>query len=318
MAKHKNKIIIGVIVVAVLAISFFVLNNEEGAGRDVPGQSSATVPAIESVIISPGAEQNNAQRNSVNSDGDISSASAGEPANNVVSQTEGTGSMREEQNSPGQNTNGQITPELSVQGQSDVSGDNLQGGQLEPAQPPEQPPVASPAPETPSPEGQTPETPAPDNQYQGGLSQTDDPDRELTVTLVIRCATILDNLDKLPASKAELVPPGGVIFSDTVVFYEDESVFNVLQRETRKNRIHMEFANSPIYNSAYIEGINNIYEFECGEGSGWMYSVNGYFPNYGSSRYALQDGDTVLWEYTCDRGADIGGGDAADSYSFGG
>ncbi len=30
--------------------------------------------------------------------------------------------------------------------------------------------------------------------------------------------------------------------------------------------------------SVYVEGINNIYEFSCGEQSGWMYEVNGVYP----------------------------------------
>ena len=38
-----------------------------------------------------------------------------------------------------------------------------------------------------------------------------------------------------------------------------------------------------------------------------MYNVNGWFPNYGCSRYALQDGDVIRWRYTCDLGADVGG-----------
>ena len=37
-------------------------------------------------------------------------------------------------------------------------------------------------------------------------------------------------------------------------------MFNVLQREMRKAGIHMEFEDTPMYNSAYIEGINNLYE----------------------------------------------------------
>ena len=73
----------------------------------------------------------------------------------------------------------------------------------------------------------------------------------------------------------------------------------------------MEFSVTPIYDSAYIEGIANLYEFDCGELSGWMYRVNGWFPNYGCSRYVLQDGDTVEWLYTCDLGEDVGGGYAA-------
>ena len=63
-----------------------------------------------------------------------------------------------------------------------------------------------------------------------------------------------------------------------------------------------------LYNSAYVEGINNLYEFDVGSLSGWMYSVNGWFPNYGCSRYALQNGDVVEWVYTCDLGYDVGGG----------
>ena len=38
-----------------------------------------------------------------------------------------------------------------------------------------------------------------------------------------------------------------------------------------------------------------------------MYKVNDWFPNYGCSRYALQEGDKVEWLYTCDLGDDIGG-----------
>ena len=90
-------------------------------------------------------------------------------------------------------------------------------------------------------------------------------------------------------------------------YYEGESVFNILQRTCKQKKIHMEFENTPIYNSAYIEGINNLYEFDCGELSGWMYKVNGWFPNYGCSRYALMPGDLVEWVYTCDLGADVGG-----------
>ena len=75
----------------------------------------------------------------------------------------------------------------------------------------------------------------------------------------------------------------------------------------KKSKIHMEFENVPLYNSAYIEGIANIYEFDCGELSGWMYKVNDWFPNYGCSRYGLKDGDRVEWVYTCNLGKDVNG-----------
>lgn len=129
-----------------------------------------------------------------------------------------------------------------------------------------------------------------------------------TCTLSVECHTILDNMKNLDPEKVELIPADGIIFPATeVTFYEGESVLNILQREMKKNKIHLEFRNTPIYNSAYIMGINNLYEFDVGELSGWMYKVNDWFPNYGVSRYKLEDGDKVEFVYTCDLGRDVGG-----------
>ena len=116
------------------------------------------------------------------------------------------------------------------------------------------------------------------------------------------------NMSDFDKDKADILPEDGVILGETeVVFYEGETVFNLLRREMKKNGIHMEFNEVPMYESAYIEGINNIYEFDCGELSGWMYKVNDWFPNYGCSRYKLKEHDKVEWIYTCDLGRDIGG-----------
>jgi len=128
-----------------------------------------------------------------------------------------------------------------------------------------------------------------------------------TCTFSIECSTILNNLKDLDPDKRELVPSNGVILAPTkVTFYEGESVFDVLQRVCKENGIHMESSWTPVYNSAYIEGIHNLYEFDCGELSGWMYRVNGWYPNYGCSRYQLVDGEVVEWRYTCDLGNDVG------------
>lgn len=128
-----------------------------------------------------------------------------------------------------------------------------------------------------------------------------------TATLLIECSTLLDNMDALPAGKEKSVPEDGIIYAaQTVTFYEGESVFDVLLRETRNNRIQMEYSFTAIYNSNYIEGIHNLYEFDGGELSGWMYCVNGWYPNYGCSRYIVKEGDVIEWHYTCDLGRDLG------------
>ena len=140
-------------------------------------------------------------------------------------------------------------------------------------------------------------------------NQDVDKGKSYTCTFSIECSTILNNLNQLDPEKLEMVPSGGVILpKTTVTFYEGESVFDVLQRVCKEKGIHMESSWTPIYNSAYIEGIHNLYEFDCGSLSGWMYHVNGWYPNYGCSRYQLKDGDLVEWRYTCDLGNDVGRG----------
>lgn len=136
-----------------------------------------------------------------------------------------------------------------------------------------------------------------------------DADTKYTCTISISCETILDNMDKCAESKKALVPEDGIILPATEVTFSDgESVYDVLQRVCKANKIHMESSFTPVYNSAYIEGIHNLYEFDVGKLSGWMYAVNGWFPNYGCSRYQLKNGDVVEWCYTCDLGEDLGSG----------
>lgn len=130
-------------------------------------------------------------------------------------------------------------------------------------------------------------------------------------TISISCATILNNMNLCSESVKSLVPSDGWILRPLKVeLYSGDSAFDVLKRVCRDKNIHMEFSNTPAYGTAYIEGIANIYEFDAGELSGWMYKVNGVFPNYGSSNYEMKDGDTLAWVYTCDLGSDVGGGRA--------
>ena len=128
-------------------------------------------------------------------------------------------------------------------------------------------------------------------------------------TIEIRCDTILNNMGNLKAGKEGYVPSNGKILSTVKVSFEEgETVFDVLKRVCSKADIQLEYSWTPMYNSYYVEGINNLYEFDCGNESGWMYKVNGWFPNYGSSSYTLKDGDVIVWTYTCNGlGADVGG-----------
>jgi len=134
-------------------------------------------------------------------------------------------------------------------------------------------------------------------------------DGTFTVTLTVRADTILRNMHLLDSAKHGLVPPDGVIFPATqVTVTEGESIFDVLQREMRNARIHMVSRFTPIYSSAYIEAINNLFEFDVGPLSGWMHRVNGQFPGIGVSQVLLRPGDVIELLFTVDLGHDIGGG----------
>ena len=149
---------------------------------------------------------------------------------------------------------------------------------------PEQPknPTEQPEPEEPAERPSSPETPV-EPETPSAPEPAPDPET-FTVTLSVRCDTILQNRDKLKPEKLALLPEDGVLFaSREVVANRGESVFHLLQREMKRAKIHLEFENTPLYQSAYIEGIGNLYEYDCGEQSGWMYRVNGVFPGYGCS-----------------------------------
>lgn len=127
-------------------------------------------------------------------------------------------------------------------------------------------------------------------------------------TITIRCDTVFEHEEAMDAAKIPYVPNDGEILPVTVVeFEEGETVFDVLRRVCEASELQIEYSWSPLYDSYYVEGINHLYEFDCGIESGWMYQVNGWFPNYGCSAYELQGGEEIVWLYTCvGLGTDIG------------
>lgn len=130
------------------------------------------------------------------------------------------------------------------------------------------------------------------------------------VTISIDVLNILNHYDKLKPEKqnTQFVPSDGMILHPIQVEITDgDTVFDVLLRVSRMYRIHMEYqgANANVYNSVYVQGINNIYEFDCGELSGWMFTVNGNFVNMGAGAKTVNSGDVIKWRYTCDNGRDL-------------
>lgn len=149
-----------------------------------------------------------------------------------------------------------------------------------------------------------------DTTTQEGTEQevtTEVPDNMIRCTIRISCTVLVNQMDLLSDNKKKVVPKNGVILEDTkVTVQKGSTVFDVLQKVTKEQKIQLEYKYTPAYKNYYIEGIGNLYEFDAGDLSGWMYSVNNTFSGCGCSSYILKDGDVIRWMYTCNLGKDVG------------
>lgn len=134
-----------------------------------------------------------------------------------------------------------------------------------------------------------------------------------TVTISIVCNTLLEegNWNKLDnqLQSTKYVPEDGMILKETTyVLRSGDTVYDILNRVCRYNKIQMEYVGSAdtAYSATYIRGINYLYEFSCGPLSGWMYRVNGEYPGVGCADYELKDNDRIEWIYSCELGRDVG------------
>ena len=127
---------------------------------------------------------------------------------------------------------------------------------------------------------------------------------EQEVTIAIYCSTAVAKGLAKEDSWKDAVPADGTILSPTKVKFKDgETVFDALKQVVQAKKIQMQYEGSK--GNPYIKGINNLYEFDGGPLSGWMFSVNKGVTNYGCNQVKLQSGDLIEWNYTCDMGRDL-------------
>ena len=140
-------------------------------------------------------------------------------------------------------------------------------------------------------------------------SNTETPQKpgKVTCTIEIRCDTLVGTGKLQKEEKESWVPLDGTILKTTTVTVDEgKNVYDVLLNMCRNNDIQIDAEYTQMYSGYYIKGMNYLYEFDGGDLSGWMYKVNGDFPNYGCSQYTVKNGDVIVWLYTCDMGTDIG------------
>lgn len=121
---------------------------------------------------------------------------------------------------------------------------------------------------------------------------------EINCSITIECKSILDNMDDLKSGHEKYVPKNGIMLDNYKATLKSKStVYDLLKKACNDKGITYT-AKDTMY-SVYIVGINNIDEKDCGKDSGWMYSVNGSFPNVSVDSKRLKDGDKVVFTYTC-------------------
>ena len=112
--------------------------------------------------------------------------------------------------------------------------------------------------------------------------------------LTIRCDTVKGLTD------ARYIPDSAVILPETSYkIAENATVYDVLVQAAKENQLQLDCRGT------YVAGISHLYEFDFGNLSGWMYRVNGVFPDVGCGEYQLSDDDRIEWLYTCDLGRDL-------------
>lgn len=121
---------------------------------------------------------------------------------------------------------------------------------------------------------------------------------EINCSITIECKSILDNMDDLKPEHEKYVPKNGIMLNNYKTTLKSKStVYDLLKKACNDKGITYT-AKDTMY-SVYIAGINNIDEKDCGKDSGWMYSVNGSYPNVSVDSKKLKDGDKVVFTYTC-------------------
>lgn len=140
----------------------------------------------------------------------------------------------------------------------------------------------------------------------------------ITCFVTIDCRNIQKNLSSLKKGKQSFVPKNGFILKNAAVTLSNgETAFDALKKACRKNvctdnckycqkgGIQIESSYTPAYKSYYVEGIHQLYEKDCGSLSGWMYNVDGTYPDVSSSVYNLKGGEKITFAYTVSMGDDL-------------
>lgn len=126
-------------------------------------------------------------------------------------------------------------------------------------------------------------------------------ENQIQCTIAIRCDSLAENIQILPEHLRKYVPKDGAILPETKIWVDKgSSVYQALAYACKTYGIALDAEYSPVFGTEYVKGIGHLYEKDAGDMSGWLYKVNDVKPNVGASKYTVEEGDKIVWGYTCD------------------
>lgn len=122
--------------------------------------------------------------------------------------------------------------------------------------------------------------------------------KSITCTVFIDCSSILDNMENLKPGHEAFVPNNGIILHKTSVTVSGTATaYDAVKLACEKSGVKMNVSSSGF--GKYIAGFDNIDEKDCGAYSGWKYKVNDTYPSKSCDKYKLNQGDSIVFLYTC-------------------
>ncbi len=123
-----------------------------------------------------------------------------------------------------------------------------------------------------------------------------------TCTVIINCEKALAQSDNLSVE----LPNDGIILSiDEYEFHEGDTAFDVFRNAMEENDILFEYSDN-MGGGKMVDGINNLYNGDCGDLSGWMFIINDEMSMENSDSVTVKAGDKLVFAYSCDCGEDLG------------
>ncbi len=121
-------------------------------------------------------------------------------------------------------------------------------------------------------------------------------DSLITVTVYCSCKNAVDYGIRDKKDYSHIIPANGIMLNSTVTVKKGSSALDAIKEACLISGTEIS------EKRGYIRGIGGLYEKNCGGASGWMYCVNGTFPNMSSDKYTLESGDRIELHYTVNLG----------------